>query len=212
MQAKLLRVLEEGEVERIGGNKAIPVDVRILVATHRDLEALVRKGTFRQDLFHRVHVFPILLPPLRDRREDIAPLIDHFTRQVCAQNGWKAVRFTPDAVTRLRDYAWPGNIRELRNMVERLLLLATDTVDRGIVELALPSPAAARENRANGQTGVLAERVAGFERETILAEIELNHWHITNTAKALGLERSYLYKKCQQLGIDLRRIQPSDPV
>jgi len=211
MQAKLLRVLEEGEVERIGGSKAVPVDVRILVATHRDLEALVREGAFRQDLFHRVHVFPIVLPPLRDRREDIAPLIDHFTRQVCAQNGWKAVAFTPDAVARLQGYTWPGNIRELRNMVERLLLLATDTVDREIVDLALPAPADAHAPRAYGQTGLLAERVAGFERETILAEFERNNRHITNTAKALGLERSYLYKKCEQLGIDLRRIQPAGP-
>jgi len=211
MQAKLLRVLEEGEVERIGGSKAISVDVRILVATHRDLEALVREGTFRQDLFHRVHVFPILLPPLRDRREDIPPLIDHFAHQVCAQNGWKAVSFTADAVVRLQEYTWPGNIRELRNMVERLLLLATDGVDRKVVDLALPASAAGSGARAQGQTGLLAERVADFERETILAELERNSRHITNTAKALGLERSYLYKKCQQLGIDLRRIHPADP-
>ena len=210
MQAKLLRVLEEGEVERIGGSKSIPVDVRILVATHRDLEALVREGTFRQDLFHRVHVFPIVLPPLRDRREDIPLLVEHFGRQVCAQNGWKAVEFTADAVARLQDYAWPGNIRELRNMVERLLLLATDKVDGEVVEVALPAARTAPSARLNGQTGLLAERVADFEKETILAELERNHRHITNTAKALGLERSYLYKKCQQLGIDLRRIQPSE--
>jgi DNA-binding NtrC family response regulator len=211
MQAKLLRVLEEGEVERIGGSKAIPVDVRILVATHRDLEALVREGTFRQDLFHRVHVFPIVLPPLRDRKEDIPPLVEHFARQVCAQNGWKPATFTEDAVARLRDYAWPGNIRELRNMVERLLLLATDAVDREVVDLALPASLPASSIHLNGQTGLLAERVAVFERETILAELERNNRHITNTARALGLERSYLYKKCQQLGIDLRRIQPTEP-
>jgi two-component system nitrogen regulation response regulator NtrX len=210
MQAKLLRVLEEGEVERIGGSKSIPVDVRILVATHRDLEALVRAGTFRQDLFHRVHVFPIVLPPLRDRKEDIPSLIEHFTRQVCAQNGWKPITFTADAVAQLQEYAWPGNIRELLNMVERLLLLATDAVDREVVDLALPASLPASGARSNGQTGLLAERVADFEKETILAELERNHRHITNTAKALGLERSYLYKKCQQLGIDLRRIQPAD--
>ena len=211
MQAKLLRVLEEGEVERIGGTKSVPVDVRILVATHRDLEALVREGKFRQDLFHRVYVFPIVLPPLRDRKEDIPRLIDHFARQVCAQNGWKAVTFTADAIARLREYAWPGNIRELRNMVERLLLLATDAVDREVVDLALPAAQATPGTRSNGQTGLLAERVAGFEKETILSELERNNRHITNTAKALGLERSYLYKKCLQLGIDLRKIQPSDP-
>jgi DNA-binding NtrC family response regulator len=187
MQAKLLRVLEEGEVERIGGTKSIPVDVRILVATHRDLEVLVRAGTFRQDLFHRVHVFPIVLPPLRDRKEDIPPLIDHFARQVCAQNGWKPAIFTADAVARLQTYGWPGNIRELRNMVERLLLLATDAVDRDVVDLALPGSTPTSTGRTNGQTGLLADRVAGFERETILAELERNNRHITNTAKALGL-------------------------
>jgi DNA-binding NtrC family response regulator len=211
MQAKLLRVLEEGEVERIGGSKSIPVNVRILVATHRDLEALVREGTFRQDLFHRVHVFPIVLPPLRDRREDIPPLVEHFARQVCAQNSWREVAFTADAVARLQEYAWPGNIRELRNMVERLLLLATDKVDSEVVELALPAARTAPGARVNRPVGPLAERVAEFEKETILAELERNHRHITNTAKALGLERSYLYKKCQQLGIGLRRIQPSEP-
>jgi two-component system nitrogen regulation response regulator NtrX len=212
MQAKLLRVLEEGEVERIGGSKSIAVDVRVLVATHRDLDALVRAGTFRQDLYHRVHVFPIVLPPLRDRREDIPLLIEHLSRQVCAQNGWKTVTFTPEAVARLQGYAWPGNIRELRNMVERLLLLATDAVDGAVVDLALPAAQGPSIARTNGATGALAEQVAGFERETILAELERNNRHITNTAKALGLERSYLYKKCQQLGIDLRRIQPSESV
>ena len=205
MQAKLLRVLEEGEVERIGGSKPIAVDVRILVATHRDLEGLVRAGSFRQDLFHRVHVFPITLPPLRDRGEDIPALIDHFARHICAQNGWKPVPFSGDAIARLKCYAWPGNIRELRNMVERLLLLAGDAVDGDVVDLALPPAQTGSGNYSNGETGLLAERVAGFERETILAELERSGRHITNTAKALGLERSYLYKKCHQLGIDLGR-------
>ncbi len=209
MQAKLLRVLEEGEVERIGGSKPTPVDVRIVVATHRDLEGLVRAGTFRQDLFHRVHVLPIVLPPLRERKEDIPPLIEHFARQVCAQNGWKEEKFDAAAIARLQEYPWPGNIRELRNMVERLLLLATDVVDAEVVELALPAAKAASGEHLRAETGALAERVAGFERETILAELERNKRNITNTAKALGLERSYLYKKCQQLGIDLRRAPPA---
>ena len=210
MQAKLLRVLEEGEVERIGGSKPIPVDVRVLVATHRDLDALVRAGTFRQDLYHRVHVFPLQLPPLRDRSEDIPPLVEHFAQQVCAQNGWRPVAFTAEAVARLQSYAWPGNIRELRNMVERLLLLAGDSVGREVIDLALPATHAVEGVRTYDATGSLADRVADFERKMILAELERNNRHITNTAKALGLERSYLYKKCQQLGIDLRKIYPSD--
>jgi two-component system nitrogen regulation response regulator NtrX len=212
MQAKLLRVLEEGEVERIGGSKPIAVDVRIVVATHRDLEGLVRSGSFRSDLFHRVHVFPIVLPPLRDRKDDIPALVDHFARHVCLQNGWKPIPFTPEAVARLKGYPWPGNIRELRNVVERLLLLAGDAVDETTVDAALPGSHVAQEPVTNFGVGLLADRVAAFERETILAELEHCGRHITNTAKALGLERSYLYKKCHQLNIDLKKIQPAEPV
>jgi two-component system, NtrC family, nitrogen regulation response regulator NtrX len=211
MQAKLLRVLEEGEVERIGGTKSIPVDVRVLVATHRDLDSLVRTGTFRQDLYHRIHVFPITLPPLRDRREDIPPLVEHLAHQISTQNNWKPIPFTPEAIARLQAHPWPGNIRELRNMVERLLLLATDAVDLDTVDLALPPQPAAHAAPLTTATGPLADRVTAFERDNILAELDRHHRHITNTAKALGLERSYLYKKCQQLGIDLRRIHPNDP-
>src|SRR5690348_13010176 len=126
MQAKLLRVLEEGEVERIGGDTRVAVDVRVVVATHRNLESLVRDGKFRQDLFHRVYVFPVVLPPLRERREDIPALIEHFAGQVCAQNNWKPIPFAPEAVQALQSYGWPGNVRELRNTVERLMLMATE--------------------------------------------------------------------------------------
>ena len=143
MQAKLLRVLEEGEVERIGGDKPVAVDVRVLVATHRDLEARVREEKFRQDLFHRIYVFPLVLPPLRERREDIPALIEHFAAEVSAQNGWKPVPFSSEAMEALQSYAWPGNVRELRNMTERLMLLATDgQVDLETVELALPKMSA----------------------------------------------------------------------
>ena len=139
MQAKLLRVLEEGEVERIGGDKPVSVDVRVLVATHRNLEELVAEGKFRQDLFHRVYVFPLMLPALRERREDIPALIDHFSTMVCAQNDWKPMAFLPEAIEALTHYSWPGNVRELRNVVERVMLLALDgKVDRTAVELALP--------------------------------------------------------------------------
>jgi DNA-binding NtrC family response regulator len=141
MQAKLLRVLEEGEVERIGGDKPVIVDVRVVVATHRDLEARVREDKFRQDLFHRVYVFPLVLPPLRERLEDIPALMGHFANQVSAQNGWKAISFTTEAMAELQSRAWPGNVRELRNMVERLMLLATGgEVDLATVEMTLPRP------------------------------------------------------------------------
>ena len=204
MQAKLLRVLEESEVERIGGDRAIKVDVRVVVATHRDLEGLVKEGKFRQDLYHRVYVFPVVLPPLRERRDGIPALITHFAGQVCAQNGWKPVRFSEEAVAALQTQPWPGNVRELRNMVERLILLAGDGgVDLATVELAVP---AGRGAVAVG-SGTLGERVHAFEREVILAELKKHDSHMTNTARALGLERSHLYKKAELLGIDLRAVK-----
>jgi two-component system, NtrC family, nitrogen regulation response regulator NtrX len=219
MQAKLLRVLEEGEIERVGGDKPIAVDVRVVVATHRNLEEQVRQGTFREDLYHRVFVFPIVLPPLRERREDVRVLAEHFVRQLEEQNNWKLRKLSPEAIAELEKYSWPGNVRELRNVVERVLLLAPgDVVEAEIARRALPGAAGAVAALGGGEAsakialemGTLAERVVAFERATLLAELKLHHHHMTNTAKALGLERSHLYKKCQQLGIDLRAIRQSE--
>jgi len=209
MQAKLLRVLEEGEVERIGGDKTVTVNVRVVVATHRDLEARVREEKFRQDLFHRIHVFPLLLPPLRERRDDIPALVEHFSAQVCAQNGWKAIPFSADAIDALQSHPWPGNVRELRNMVERLMLLATDDhVDLATVQIALPKTAAGTGATSTAiGSGALADRVQSFEREVILAELKRSHQNMSLAAKTLGLERSHLYKKAEQLGIDLRAMR-----
>jgi two-component system nitrogen regulation response regulator NtrX len=212
MQAKLLRVLEEGEVERVGGDKPIKVNVRVIVATHRNLEDLVKKNEFRADLFHRVYVFPLTLPALRDRPEDFPALIAHFAQQVAKQNGWKEKIFTDDAIAELRRYSWPGNVRELRNIVERLVLLSSDdTVSADDVRLVLPAgetvtgPSSAVAPAA-GQ-GTLDERTQAFEREVLLAEIRRHNFHMTNVARALGLELSHLYKKCQQLGIDLQSLR-----
>jgi two-component system nitrogen regulation response regulator NtrX len=208
MQAKLLRVLEEGEVERIGGDKPVRVDVRVVVATHRNLESLVREEKFRQDLFHRVYVFPLVLPLLRERREDIPRLVEYFARQVCRQNSWKPIPFSPQAVQDLQSYSWPGNVRELRNMVERLMLMATNgTVTDETVRLTLPQAANTATVAGSSGSGSLSDRVLNYEREVILAELKRNHNHITNSAKALGLERSHLYKKAEQLGIDLRALR-----
>ena len=209
MQAKLLRVLEEGEVERIGGDKPIAVNVRVVVATHRDLEARVREEKFRQDLFHRIYVFPLVLPPLRERKEDIPELVKHFSGQVCEQNGWKPVPFSQDAMEALQSYSWPGNVRELRNMVERLMLLATDgEVDLATVESALPkNSSGVQTGYAVANAGPLADRVQSFEREVILAELKRTHQNMSMAAKALGLERSHLYKKAEQLGIDVRALR-----
>jgi DNA-binding NtrC family response regulator len=211
MQAKLLRVLEESQVERVGGDRPIPVEVRVIVATHRNLDELVKKGSFRQDLYHRIYVYPLLLPPLRERADDIPALVGHFAAQVAAQNGWRPKPFHADAIQALARYSWPGNVRELRNVVERLLLLAEGPVDVEAVRIALP--AAASQGPAVDLPrfdGSLAERVDGFERQTILAELKAHSNRMTDTAKALGLERSHLYKKCQALGIDLRAMRKGE--
>jgi two-component system nitrogen regulation response regulator NtrX len=208
MQAKLLRVLEEGEVERIGGAKPVNVNVRVIVATHRNLDALVRDGKFRQDLFHRVYVFPLSLPPLRERRDDIPALVSHFAAQVCSQNNWKPLTFTPAAVEALQEYFWPGNIRELRNMVERLMLMASgNEVGTETVSSVLTPGLAVTSGLGSTalSSGALAARVETFEREVIVAELKRAGFHMTNAAKALGLERSHLYKKAEQLGIDIRK-------
>jgi len=204
MQAKLLRVLEEGEIERVGGGAPVKVDVRVVVATHRNLENLVREGKFRQDLYHRIFVFPVVLPPLRERREDVPLLVEHFSRQLAEQNGWKPVSFSPEAIRELQLYNWPGNIRELRNAVERILLFATsDGIDAAAIHTAVPQATSPGQASSTSATGGLAERVEAYERDQVLAELKRQQFHITNTARALGLERSHFYKKCQQLGIDL---------
>jgi len=212
MQAKLLRVLEEGEVERVGGDKPIKVNVRVIVATHHNLEDLVKKNEFRRDLFHRVFVFPLALPALRERLEDFPELVAHFARQVAKQNGWKEKLFSDEAIAELRRYSWPGNVRELRNIVERLVLISSeDSVSAHDARLVLPAgeTAAGAISIAGTTTGqgTLDERTQAFERDVLLAEIRRHNFHMTNVARALGLERSHLYKKCQQLGIDLQSLR-----
>ena len=213
MQAKLLRLLQEGELERVGGERPIAVNARVIVATHRDLELLVQKGTFREDLYHRIFVFPIVMPPLRDRAEDIPVLAEHFARQVAEQNGWKPRGFERGAIDELVGYAWPGNVRELRNVVERLLLLTDEAVDAATVrqvlagrhsKIALPTLGDGRASDGGRMSGTLAERVQAYEREVVVQELHAHGHRATETARALGLERSHLYKKCQQLGIDIK--------
>ncbi len=212
MQTKLLRVLEENEIERVGGDRPVPVNVRVVVATHRNLDDLVKKGTFRQDLYHRIYVFPISLPPLRERLDDIPVLVEHFARQIAEQNGWKPQAFTAEAMSALERYSWPGNVRELRNLVERLLLLSGEKVDAATVEATLPQQPADAPAPGTSSTGTLAERVDAFEREVLLGELKHHGYRMTETARALGLERSHLYKKCQALGIDLQAVKKGEAI
>lgn len=208
MQAKLLRVLEECEVERVGGDKPVRVNVRVVVATHRNLELLVEQNAFRRDLFHRIYVFPLALPALRERQEDFADLVKHFSRQVAAQNGWREKEFSAEAISALQRYGWPGNVRELRNIVERLVLLAEgEKVSAEDVQSSLPVGRGAADAGASAANGTLATRIEAFEKEVLLAELRRHNFHMTNVARALGLERSHLYKKCQQLGIDLHTLR-----
>ncbi|HKB09318.1 MAG TPA: sigma 54-interacting transcriptional regulator, partial [Vicinamibacterales bacterium] len=205
MQAKLLRLLQEGELERIGGERPIVVNTRVIVATHRDLDTLVQKGVFREDLYHRVFVFPIRLPALRERPGDIPALAEHFAAIVAEQNGWKPRGFDRAALDELARYAWPGNVRELRNVVERLLLLTDGIVGADAVRDVLMTTRQGRGHSSTGAGGgTLASRVDAFEREVVLSELAAHGHRVAETARALGLERSHLYKKCAQLGIDLK--------
>jgi len=185
------------------------------VATHRNLEVLVKQNAFRRDLFHRIYVFPLALPPLRERPEDFPALVEHFARQVAVQNGWKEKIFDDAALAALQRYSWPGNVRELRNVVERLVLLAAeDRVTADDVRLVLPGISAhansgVSDNGVVAASGTLAERAEAFEREVLIAEIRRHNFHMTNVARDLGLERSHLYKKCQQLEIDVQLLKKS---
>jgi len=155
-------------------------------------------------------VFPVVLPPLRDRPGDIQELIEHFSQRICEINGWKAKQFSAKAVTLLEQYPWPGNVRELRNAVERLLLLADCEVDDDLVRECLPRTSAASPGLAPNGAGPLAARVEEFERAAIRAELERTRHNMSETAKVLGVERSHLYKKCAQLGIQIKQLRQTD--
>ncbi len=203
-QAKVLRVLQEGELERVGGSETIKVDVRVLAATNKDLQAEIEAQRFREDLFYRLNVVPIELPPLRERREDIPALVEHFLGQVCEENDRKTKRVASGAMTLLMQHDWPGNVRELKNVVERLVILTGDVevISDGDVADALPRVKAVKGSFARGTP--FKDLVAASERDIILAALEANEHHVSNTARELQLERSHLYKKMRALGIDHR--------
>ncbi len=203
-QAKVLRVLQENELERVGGGETIKVDVRVVAATNKDLQAEIIAGRFREDLFYRLAVVPIELPPLRARREDIPTLVDHFVAQVCQDNGRRLKKVAASALTLLMQHEWPGNVRELKNVVERLTILTGDAlvITEADVGDALPRVKAVKTEFARGTP--FKDLVNAAEREIIMAALEANDHHVSNTARELQLERSHLYKKMRALGIDHR--------
>ena len=212
-QAKVLRVLQENELERVGGGETIKVDVRVVAATNKDLQAEIAAGRFREDLYYRLAVVPIELPPLRARREDIPTLVEHFLAQVCArQRPPRSRRSRRRAMTLLMQHDWPGNVRELKNVVERLAILTGDAevITEADVGDALPRVKAVKTEFARGTP--FKDLVAAAEREIILAALEANDHHVSNTARELQLERSHLYKKMRALGIDHRADEDAEPV
>jgi two-component system nitrogen regulation response regulator NtrX len=201
-QAKVLRVLQEGEVERLGSARTIKVDVRVIAATNKDLEQEIEKGTFREDLYFRLSVVPIRVPPLRDRREDVPLLVRHFADLFSRENNRKAPRFSPAAIEFLQRARWKGNVRELKNTVERLIIMTPgDTIDvndlRDVVRLE-PKPQTP-DNEKNPNT--LREFKESAERAFLVGKLRENNWNISKTAEVIGTPRSNLYKKLEQYGI-----------
>ena len=198
-QAKLLRVLQEGVVTPVGSSEPRPVDVRIVSATSKNLPEEIARGTFREDLYHRINVLTVAVPPLRNRREDIPELAEHFLRLASVENDVKPKRLSPRAVDLLIQMPWQGNVRELRNLMERLVVLvAKDVVGQQEVMDVLQMPGVRAE-----ETNPLPLRQARarFERQYILYRLTANRGNLGNTARELGIERTNLYRKMKQLGI-----------
>lgn len=203
MQAKLLRVLQEGEIERVGGSKITQIDVRVVAATNKPLKKEIEEGRFRADLFDRLNVVPLRVPPLRERSEDVPMLAAHFLRQACTVNDRRGKALTEGAVNLLCRYDYPGNVRELRNLIERLVILTpADTISESDVRSFLPIEGGGATGGGYYRPGVpLRDMIDEAERDLILRSLEHHQQHITNTAADLGLERSHLYKKMKALGI-----------
>ncbi|MCL6610462.1 MAG: sigma-54 dependent transcriptional regulator [Peptococcaceae bacterium] len=201
-QAKLLRVLQEKEFERVGGTETIRVDVRIISATNKDLDRCIEEGSFREDLYYRLNVVEIVIPPLRERKSDIPDLVRHIIRH-CNLEYKKAITgFSPEAAALLKNYDWPGNIRELKNVCERAVLMSSGpvlTVEDLPISLQKKTRRAGWLNEISG--GSLKEIVAEVEREVILRSLEENNWNRSAVAQALKMNRSTLYAKMKELGI-----------
>jgi two-component system nitrogen regulation response regulator NtrX len=207
MQAKLLRVLQEGEFEPVGSETTVKVDVRVIAATNKDLEEDIRKGSFRSDLFYRLNVIPIHVPPLRERIEDISLMAEYFVRSFCEENNRKLKRFDADALLLLKKQQWPGNVRQLRNLCEQVVILLPNevaSIESSWLAAMLADDTANESDEAGklfGEKG-LKDMTDEAEKKIILHYLKKNNWNMSATASELKLERSHLYKKCRLLGID----------
>jgi two-component system nitrogen regulation response regulator NtrX len=206
-QAKVLRVLQEQRFQRVGGAKPIEVDVRVIVASNKNLPEEIKKGNFREDLFYRLNVIPIHVPSLRDRREDIPLLVRHFISLMVEEQGLKPKQITKEAVELLTQYDWPGNVRELKNMVERLMILAPRPVitpeDLELLPEGQIPVGPVNAARISDHLSLRQSR-AVFEKEFILQRLKKNDWNISKTAEDLQIERTHLHRKIKLLGIEIK--------
>ena len=202
IQVKLLRVLQEREIERVGSNKTVKVDVRIITATNRNLEAAVEKGTFRQDLYYRINVVAILLPPLRDRRHDILALADHFVEKYAKRMGKPVRRISTPAINMMLAYHWPGNVRELENCIEHGILLSTDGVIHGH---NLPPTLQMPEATGSARRGSLTDQVALMEKDLIVDALKASKGNIAAAARQLGITARMIRYKAKKLRIDYQQ-------
>jgi two-component system, NtrC family, nitrogen regulation response regulator NtrX len=197
-QSKVLRVLEEQRFEPVGAAESMQVDVRVVAATNKNLEEEIARGNFREDLFYRLNVIPFFVPPLRDRREDVAELAEHFLHEFTTAYGRKPKELTVEAYKVLAEHHWPGNVRELKNLIERIVILNPQVrVDARHIPLNSRRP----PDRPLERFGSLQEVREAAEREYILKKLEETHGNVTRAAELLGLERSNLYRKMKALGI-----------
>jgi two-component system, NtrC family, nitrogen regulation response regulator NtrX len=214
-QAKVLRALQEQVVDRVGGASSLKVDVRIIAATNKELPSEIRAGRFREDLYFRLNVIPIFVPPLRDRDDDLPLLAEFFMAQLSREYGRRTKSFDPEAMLILRQYTWPGNVRELRNMLERLMIMVPGEVI-GPADLALPGAAGApgvELYHSDGRVLPLHEARERFEREYILRTLAAQNGNMSRTAEALGVERSNLYRKMRGFGIaPARRVDGDEEI
>jgi two-component system nitrogen regulation response regulator NtrX len=203
-QSKVLRTLEEQRVAPLGGDRTIVVDARIIASTNKDLEEEISRGNFREDLFYRLNVIPFLVPPLRDRKEDIPLFARHFLKDLAATYGRRPREITDDAVEALMRYSWPGNVRELRNLIERIVIMHPLTTRFERKHLPPLVYRDGHRRAARSEFSTLHQARDAYERDFILKKLDENHGNITRAAEVLGLERSHLYRKMKTLGIAVK--------